>query len=317
MTDLILNAPYINVLTSMPKRTAIIGAGSAAMVVIDGEVTPFADPGAYPAVVSVDYDGQQVNKSFVLQVASRAELDVSDVVTSIEPGKQADVGFIVTNRGQATFSDVKVSLLTNISLSIADNSLYLGNLRPGESRQVTFSVRADRALASGIYPMTIIIDAAEKSQREAAALVVDGIPDLRGAGVTTDVEQVISGKPFSVSIQLENIGTGSARSVRATLLEEKVIGIRESFMGTIDADDTDTAIFDLTTTKLGDNEFSVLVGYEDNNGNAYSKTVKAAVYVHAANNNLGVIAFLALAVAISYYIYRRKRKMDESKKKVR
>jgi hypothetical protein len=126
--------------------------------------------------------------------------------------------------------------------------------------------------------------------------------------VTTD-ETAVAGRKVSLSMQLENIGTDNARALVVRLRDAPVTGNTESHVGTIDVDDTGSAVFDVTFTKAGNLEIPAEIEFLDNKGNLHNVTLIAQVYVANASFDLGPLVILLVIFAIAgYYFYQKKAK---------
>jgi hypothetical protein len=128
-----------------------------------------------------------------------------------------------------------------------------------------------------------------------------------------DEDEIYEGDLFSLSLQLENIGTGDAKSVKAEIISNNVTGMKESYIGTIDVEDTGTAIFDLRDYNPGKRELTLKVTYEDEYGNPQDDLTVSTTYVikEIPPDYSGYFIAVFVVIVIAYLIYRRWKKKKE------
>ncbi len=124
--------------------------------------------------------------------------------------------------------------------------------------------------------------------------------------------KIYPGTDFTLSIQLENIGTQDAKSVMATISNsEGFTGEFSSFIGKIEEDDVSSGIFDLTATPAiatGDHEFNMEIVYTDERGQVSSETKTFNVYIDEQGNGslAGKLALVLIVGAAALVIWRRR-----------
>lgn len=173
-----------------------------------------------------------------------------------EPGKSTKVTISIENRGTRDAQNALLSVNTApagttgkspFSIVGSGNQFFLGNVRMGEKKTVSFTVVVDPEAAAGGYNLPINISSNEGSQNDQVGISVKSRANLKAPRLETDPRDVVPGEPFLLSITIENAGKDSAKSVRVDLLRNEFLtGQASSYLGTIKADDKDTALFELT-----------------------------------------------------------------------
>jgi len=133
-------------------------------------------------------------------------------------------------------------------------------------------------------------------------IILSGDPKLGIAGIRLDPARVHKGEDFTLSVQLENLGAGDAKSVKAK------IGSRSDFLGTISANDIGSAIFDLHADSDGTYKMPLEVNYTDKSGNAFNLSDEVTIFVHPESDRTALYAALvAIPAVLVLYIWRKKK----------
>ncbi|RLG22027.1 hypothetical protein DRN74_01285 [Candidatus Micrarchaeota archaeon] len=308
--------PVVEFYPSLPLKKNIIDADSISKIQFKGRITPYSSTGAFPARITITYNNKSLNYDFMFPISSGSEMDISNVSALVEPGKDGSISFTIFNRGAVSYKDIKISLSQVSSLAIMDNSIYVDDLPAHGSEFVSIAVSASRELSEGVYPITVTLQSPQGTSSEAISVIVRGKPELKAAGISTDVDSIYTGQMLSLSTQFENIGTSDARSVKVSIVNNTFIdGITESYVGSVEVDDTGTAVFDILFKRAGKQKLTLSISYTDNAGNTYEDMMCFDVYVHPAPMDLTFV-YVLLILAGLYLFWRRRIKVKEQLKKV-
>ncbi|MFB6160070.1 MAG: NEW3 domain-containing protein [Haloferacaceae archaeon] len=120
------------------------------------EVSDRALAGSYPLPVTVTHDDRYGEP--VASDTYTVSTDVGPETTvrtggspAIAAGSTDTVEFTVTNTGEETMRDAVVRINTDSPFETDDDTAYVGTLKPGESRTVTFTVSAAGAATAKLY----------------------------------------------------------------------------------------------------------------------------------------------------------------------
>ncbi|WP_048147925.1 COG1361 S-layer family protein [Palaeococcus ferrophilus] len=101
-----------------------------------------------------------------------------------------------------------------------DNAKYVGSLAPGEEATLEFRLRANEKLQNGVYPLKVSLtytsepDDSQVSDERLLGIAVTGRERLIVSKVSTSPSRVLAGtNNVEVSVEVENVGSGSARYV--------------------------------------------------------------------------------------------------------
>lgn len=344
-TELTVDSPFGGI-----KTTNFIGEilpGRQKSIFYKINVGPNVDPGEYRlnhrmvySYSEIDDDGNEtthqieVSKKVTIVISYSEKLEITAVgFTPVEilPGEETKLVIAVKNTGSVPVRDAEVSytgftttettvgtggaLTTSKThfLPIGVTKKTVENIQPGATEEVRFTLRSMRTTEIAAYEISVSATYDETTKTDLAVLNVIGKPDVRLAGIQMDEDAIFQGQKFSVSIQLENIGTGDAKSVKVEIISDNVSGIKTAYVGTVDVDDTGTAIFDLQDYNPGHHKITMRITYDDVYGNEQPSLEFDAEYgiEERPADYSGIIILVVVVVIIIYLIYRRWRKKKE------
>ncbi len=292
--------------------------GQTATVSFRFNVKSTIDPGTYTTPLAIAYTDtsgpyQTVsNRNIYLSVSSTPVLKFIDIEFTPSPhiGKEFDTIFTLNNTGALPASNIvaTISTLAAAGITWIPDSQVVDYIAPNSPGAIAFKGRVSSETAPGAYPGTIALSYSGKTLTNAFILEVHGTPDLRLAGSQTDKTPYV-GEKFTLSVQLEDVGKEKARSVQVKLNDEAIAGTLTSFIGTIDPDDTGSAIFDITLSKSGSYAVPLEYIYMDDEGNTYTQTENIALFIYTRPFDFtGIFLLAIIAVAVWYWMKGRKRK---------
>jgi hypothetical protein len=154
--------------------------------------------------------------------------------------------------------------------------------------------------------------------RVSAKTEIDFSVDLR--------DNAIVGREGRVSLEIINRGLGEIKSVSVLILPNgfELLSKNKVFVGTVDADDTDLATFDVIY-KTANPMFSATVEYKDFDNNEHIETINIPfkVYTEKKALELGIIkksnrltyVLSAGVVVLAWLVWRRIKKRRKNKNK--
>lgn len=131
--------------------------------------------------------------------------------------------------------------------------------------------------------------------------------DLNIAYIKTEPILPKVGEEVTLTIRLENFGKGDANSVKAKI-DIPFFGVKESFLGELEAGDDSSAVFTIVPDKSGVINYDLSVIYKDDFGeNEFTETLE--LNIQEDNRKSNVLTFgmiLGLIFLIGWMIYNFK-----------
>jgi hypothetical protein len=255
-------------------------------------------------------------------VSGEPHLVISGINSTPErvyPDTEFTLDITIENTGTEKAKSVEAALTLPDGIT-GEDLAYLGTINRDAKAKASYTLKATKASKSGAYDFLLSIDYADeqgtpgKVERPFTVFISErGDIDLEIAGISTSPAKLYPGTDFTLSVQLENIGTQDAKSVMATVSNsEGFVGEFSSFVGKIESDDVSSGIFDLTATQMatpGDHEFKIKIEFTDVKGEVFSEDKIFNVYVdEPVKRSAASTVIILLVVAVVAVILWRRRK---------
>ena len=261
---------------------------------------------------------------FALSFASSLVVD-ADYIT-LFPGEEGRVTVEIENNENFDIEDVSVALILDDTsfTSVGSSEKDFDDLDEDDEDTATFTLRPSTDITPGDYNIPYFVkfvnaeNDSEGFEREgsfgirvSARTEIDFSVDIR--------DNAIIGREGKISLEIINKGLGEVKSVSVRILPNgfELLSKDKIFIGTIDADDTDLATFDVIY-KTKNPVFSARVDYKDfdNNDNTEIVNIPFKVYTEDEALELGIIKrsntltyFFAVGVIIvGWLVWRRIKK---------
>ncbi|NJE04243.1 COG1361 S-layer family protein [Thermococcus sp. MV11] len=177
-----------------------------------------------------------------------------------------------------------------------DNVKYAAELMPGQNVTLEFTVKANEKLANGIYPLRIELkylsepDGKEITDERLVGIEITGKAELMLSKASTSPSRVLPGTDnVEVSFQVDNVGTGTARTVVVKPLPEWPFSLSDSSeqmigIGSLGKGDSAQGSFRVNVAEnasAGTYEIPLLVTYTNELGVKKNVTLTVPVIVGA------------------------------------
>lgn len=233
---------------------------------------------------------------------------------AIIPGQEFYIMTVVKNAGNGNAKNVRVMLDLNESsplISLEDNVRFVENLSAGSSENLSFKLLLGSNADVQPYKIPLRITATNETETfkidktQEIGINVRNKAKLDLASLKFDPEMPVKGQQVSMTVRLENVGDGEARSVKAKLKGLEGNGNMDAFLGRLDKDDDAPAIFIFIPEKTGNQEVTLLVEYEDDFGeHQFSEDLTFNV----KNQERSILPFVLLAILIAGAVFYMKKK---------
>lgn len=284
------------------------------------------EPGVYTIPIDIHYsDSYRMIKSYLkryiyLQVSSTPRLELVEM-NAVKPayvGSDFEIRFVVNNTGTLPAAEavVTVTMENNSAMSWIPSQMTTGYIPQKSLYNISLRGVVSSNTVPGAYGGTLNISYGGTEILNKFVLDIYGKPDIRIAGVSTDKDPV-PGAKISLSIQLENIGTGDAESVNVEISDNNLRGTLESYIGTIEIDDTGSAIFDIIFSNTGSINVPLSIRYQGEDGKQFSITANASLYIYSSGADYTFLIIFVIVIALVYYFFFfRKKKIRKLLKKI-
>ncbi|MBU2559729.1 hypothetical protein KKA03_02435 [archaeon] len=290
-----------------------------------------ATTGSYNVPLSLVWEnefGVELSQTLYLGIAVVGEpnLIISGINSTPErvyPDTEFSLDVTIENTGTEKAKAVEAALKLPDGIT-GENLAYLGTINRDMTTKASYTLKATKAVKSSAYDFVLSIDYEDKHgtpgkvERPFTVFISErGDVDLEIAGISTSPAKLYPGTDFTLSVQLENIGTQDAKSVMASVSNrEGFVGEFSSFVGKIESDDVSSGIFDLTATPMaapGDHTFEMEIEFTDEKGEVFFETKTFNVYVDepAKRSTTGTVAILLIVVIVGVVLWRRRKAQAE------
>ncbi len=315
-----LSGGSLEVLSGDTTRVGAIGPGESVPVTFLFRA-PAADGVYLPELWIEVTDGRSVRRSVPVNVNTQLALLKKPGLTvektvpdNVNPGDDIPVRVGIRNDGLARADQVTVTVNAS-SASIAPktpSTYHLGTLLRGRNATLDMLFSSDRRAPLGLNPLFLTVtyasaDGTTLSQTETIGARLRGRADLGIASLSTDPARIAAGDPISLVVRLENTGTDTANSVKASI-NLPFSGSTDAFVGRIEPDSDAPAVFVLEAADPGTYAYNLSVQYEDDYGvHTYEETLRMTVQEGSSPAPLlAVLVLVVAAVGVIWYL-RRKR----------
>lgn len=188
-----------------------------------------------------------IHNAFIT-VRGTSDLVIGSVLPkSIPPGKEAELSFILENKGNTKLTNIELSWSApgDALLSLErDQKTYIQILKPGEKVEVSTPVISKSSIEPDVYPITFNASYYMMGEKDTVVSTV-GMVIGGGTDFGVSAQQTSTG---SIAVTVANIGTNPAYAVSVK------VGPTESFIGSIDP--SDYSIANIIMQSSGNQTFS-------------------------------------------------------------
>ncbi len=250
-----------------------------------------------------------------------AGLAVDADYTTIYAGGTADIDIDIDNNENFDIEDISIALdLSGLPFTaVGSSEKDVDDIDEDDDDTVSFDIRASTDIIPGDYEIPYTVDYVN-AENNSETYEKTGTFSLR-VSAKTDLDFVVDvkdnaivGQEGEVSLEIINKGLGEIKSMSVELFPQgfELLSKDKVFVGSIDADDSDTASFDVIY-KTSNPTFSAKVTYKDFDNKDQTETVNLTfkVYTKEEAIELGILKKpsylvpLIIAIIIIAYIIRR------------
>lgn len=240
----------------------------------------------------------------------------------VEPGSSSEMNITLQNQANSYFRNIDVSLnVEDLPVAPQETSRKrISSIGPEESETATFRLNVDQDAENQLYQLPIEITYQNQAGQEftttqTTGISVGGYPNIDVAIDESDIRTTGRG---TVTFRILNRGEGQARFAEVSLQESnqyQILSQNSIYLGTMIADDYQTAEFDLYVEEGETLELPVNVDYRTGEGDQTKNfTVEREMYssdelsrYSGANGDIPWIPIVVVLVLLGGLIYWRRR----------
>lgn len=308
------SSPYVTASTGT-FNLASLNAGGSTTVTIPITISPNAPEGTIALPFTISYTlGTTAgtitsNNAATITVTKRTLIQVTDVSYSenvIQPGDSFTMNIVLQNVGSAQIKDLDVSIRNFSSAVIpagTDTEKIITNLSPGESNTINFDLIALPSAAISPFSIPISLTYYDDqgnlhTDTKFAGLKISGIPNFV---VSLENTNIYAGQTNTLSVDIANVGTGSAQFVTVYADSNQNVLPEVSYVGSLNPDDSSTISLSLFSNKAGPQSLNLTIQYKDAYNQQYQETKivqfnATTVPIQISNNIIIIIAIIIIVV---------------------
>ncbi|NJD54107.1 MAG: hypothetical protein FIB07_14725 [Candidatus Methanoperedens sp.] len=260
------------------------------------------------------------NKTISVIVRGMPQLAISNITIAPEPISPLDtfdLAFVVSNRGTGIARDVTISTVTEglPFVTVGTNTEVIKTLVRDEENQLGFRIMVKDKADISSYSLPIKMEYKDEngtniSSQSMVGVKVLGRAKLSIANIKTEPQNPSQGEHFTVTMRIENSGTGDAKSAKITFITP-LEGNKTAFLGKIKPNDDAPAIFTFIASESGNIPYSASVEFEDDLG-IHTQTWELNQYVSGKEGNslMSSASIIAVVVAAIFYRFGWKKRVN-------
>jgi hypothetical protein len=251
---------------------------------------------------------------FVEQPDPALEVE-KEVPTFVRSEETFEVDLEIVNTGRTALKNLDVNVSsTNFSAiqSLTPNNFHFEDIAPRRSLPLSLTFITNKNTPTGLYaiPVTLTYESYggfRKEQTEILSIMVRGFATLDVGAVSTDPIRVEAGKPFTLTVRIENVEEAKAKAVKAWI-DLPFLGNHEAFIGELKRDDDAPAIFLLEAGEAGVYPYNLTLSYLDDTGTHQRSESMTLVVYPPRNRSPLFLLFLGAAGGGALLLYWRRKK---------
>jgi len=213
-----------------------------------------ATAGSYEIKLKYSVDGSPaITKSLSVDVNSRESAEVIQIdKTTLVPGKQSSLTFMINNVGSAPLRDLTFSWENTDKIILpvgSDNTKYIKYIDVGDSVELQYQVISDSSAVAGLYELSLKLTYESTNGTEKEINTIAGM--YVGGGTDFDIAFSES-SASSTSFTIANIGSNPASSVSVIIPQQRgwsVSGANSMIIGNLNTGDYTVASFKLQSAQ--------------------------------------------------------------------
>lgn len=276
--------------------------------------------GKYDIPYTIFYNTQkEYNGKITLEIMGDTLVEITNFSiasndSKVEPGDifRAIVEFENVGDNEIKWLKLKLNPMDKSLVPVSSSSEHIfKEILQGSKKESEFIFSIEKDAPAKNYQMELSLTymderGVEYNETTLMGIVAAGRAKLDIAKKTTEPAKIIENKPFTLTMKIENTGTGNANGVTASI-ESGFEGDTLAYLGEIKKDDYSNAIFTLNSAGSRKETSILRISYEDDFGkHEIQKNLILVVNPADGQNTLSIILGV-IVLSGGIYFWRRKR----------
>lgn len=200
------------------------------------------------------------------------DLISTNVPSKISVGGSTDISFTIVNKRKNTVDNVIISSGDYTDLDFSPNSIFIGTLESGESKDVLLSINPD-SMGKKDLSLNLGYLNGDNQHYENYDIPIEIIDVLDVAPIFTDIPSSIKkGRSARIGLEVYNAKTEPITGVIITPIANATLIPSQYFIGAMDPDDVFSASFDIYTDMLDYGNHTIKFKVSFKQGSEYYET---------------------------------------------
>ncbi len=275
--------------------------------------------GLYDIPYTIFYEqNKEYSGKIILAIKGDTLIEIKNVSlvnnSQVEPGEIFNIAVFFENVGDNEVKWLKLALNPRDKALVplySDSERVFKDIPAGTGRDAEFGFSLEKDASVKNYPIDLVMNYMDErgvnfNETKLVGIVAAGRANLDIAKKITDPARLKDKQPFSLTLKIENTGTGDAKGVTARL-DSKLEGDTLAYLGEIKKDDYSNAIFSLDADGSGKKTGILRITYEDDFGqHEIQKELTLIVNNGDSTNPLpAIIGIIAIAAIIFFWKQRK------------
>jgi len=275
--------------------------------------------GTYDLPYAIYYDNKEFRGKITLEIKGDTLIEIKKASAEskdlyIEPGGIFKINLVIENVGDNEIKWLKIKLMPKdreLVPMLSDSEIIFKDLPQGltNSTEMWFSI--DRDATAKNYALDLVLNymderGIEYNETRLIGVTVVGRANMDIAKKTLEPARAIENQPFTLTMKIENTGTGDAKGVTVNL-ESKLKGDTLASLGEIKKDDYSNAIFSLDGAGSGNQEAVLKISYEDDTGKHEVEKNVILIINPAESQNPFPLLIIAFVVIAAVFMWKRRK----------
>lgn len=275
--------------------------------------------GTYDLPYAIYYDDKEFRGKITMAIKGDTLIEIKKASAEskdlyIEPGGTFKFDLVIENVGDNEIKWLKLKLMPRdkeLIPLLSDSEVIFKDIPQGGNNWTEMWFSIDRDAPAKNYALDLVLNymderGIEYNETRLIGVTVVGRANMDIAKKTLDPARVMENQPFTLTMKIENTGTGDAKGVTVNL-ESNLNGDTLAYLGEIKKDDYSNAIFSLDGAGSGNQAAVLRISYEDDTGKHEAVKDVFLIINPAESQNPLPLLIIAFMVIAAVFVWKRRK----------